>query len=574
MNKRFLGLGFTFTAQDRGLGKKLTEYSDALKSIKESLDSIKASGAIGVVMGEPVGQSSRSSGAAFSSAKAESSEQQTKQKSNKNKTAEKPKGQVVYSDDTKAFLNKIATLIPKELFGGLAAELDKLNLSIDEHGNMLEESKKKLLNHVDTFVQAQKDIKKTRFLETIRGVSEYLKGIASAFGQLLNSFGLNLRSLIPPQLSAAFNVLKAIVAGPLNVIKTFTGNTMAGLMKKQVSAIDKLKSELNEQIGNKAGPSVKDYLQMLISGTEATKENKDAKGGLMGAIRRFLDTAFGGLIGYIVGFGKRFGKLFGLIWDAGGKLFNFLRNFVSKTNVFQKLIQFGGRLGTLFGEFGSIITSIGSRIGLMIMDFGAMLFQTILPFAVIGTAIAGFAKGLWDNLDLVKNAVMLLWDGLKEFGKGLWSVVGVFITKPLEYVSSGIRVVGDLIFKIFEMIYTGYKKIGGLFGSLVTVSLDSAGDALRSAGKEMQRFSAEQRASVPDSMGSRADEIRAKSDAIIERGLETQQQEQKKTNELLTQLIQQMSGNTNKVNVSLSTKGSLSALFSKAEISAANSGST
>lgn len=570
MNKRFLGLGFTFTAQDRGLGKKLTEYSDTLKSIKESLDSIKASGATGVVMGEPISQARGYAPKPSGAVQAESSGMSSAIPTDRIK-AEKPKGQVVYSDETKQFLSKLSKAVPQHLFGGITTELKDLHLKFDSFGNMLDESKKRLLDHASKMVEAEKAMKKTKFVQSLRAAVEYLRGIGHAFSNLLDSFGVRLRDMIPPQLSAAFGVIKAIVAGPLNLLKSITGNTINGLMKKQVNAVDKLKEDLNEQIGNKSGPSLKDLL-MDAGKPEKEKENGGLFARLLEPVRRLFSALLEPLKLLII-------PLFELGKSAVAAAWNFGKMLISTEGRAALLEKFAGAIGRASGAF--------TRFGKWLGSLGeAFSFLRVIKGSFLITSITATISGLMEKLDVMKYGFTLLWDGIKEFAGGLADVISMIAGKiwgkvyPVlsQAVSDGVGAFKlvfspliDMIVKAFDIFVGIYKKAGNFLGDFFSVSGDIVGGALKSAGKDMKAFAASQRNSdISDSIKSRSEDIRANSDAILERGMSNQQEEQRRTNDLLSQLLQmQSNGGTNKVSVSLNTKGSLASLFGNAEINAA-----
>lgn len=564
MNKKFLGLGFTFTAQDRGLGKKLAEYSGHLQKMSESLEKIN-SGSFG-------GGGGGGGGTGQASATAAPNEPPKVKV-----TPEKEQKTVSMSEKTEAFFKKLKMEAGKKIFGALTEDFDEKNL--DKNGNIEKKYMEKLLKNADAMVAAEKKMKLFSVgVDNLRAgfavLSEYLKGVGSAAMQLLESFGLNLSSMIPPQISKAFELVKAIAVKPLKALFGMGKSVTDKLLTEQNAISKKFKDELNQQIGNKTAPSVKDLLQKISDGPD---QDQSALSKLFN-VKSILGN--------------------GLLAGVATALVLGIKNL------------FGGGLSGILGKvlqskFTGIIVNAGIRIAAVLSETLPSLFTRLVTTltspltyltVAIGIWVAGFIKGVSEKFDLIKMSFSNLWMGIKSLSKGIVDVGSVLLLKLMDLIPDPVKnavgyafgVIVDAVVGIGNVIKTAFtdaikafsdvfslviekvktfaeflsspstiaKKIfsnaagvGQLFGDTVAALNTQRGLLLSDAGTSMSQW-------AKDSMNERNNSLRQTSEDLMSQGLLEQTKETKKTNELLEALLQSQAGlraTSNRIDVRVRT---------------------
>jgi hypothetical protein len=484
-NKRFLGLGFTFAAIDKGLEKKLQSVHSHLSGISDALNNINKSGAssgmssVGKMLPSPSG----STGTAPSATKSGKNDKST----GESKESENPfdtfristflKGNKKVSKGTENFIKSLADLMIQ--FGATKDALTdfaKMKVTIEKQSKELtEESVMDLFKSTSNFIKASSDV--TSSIEglagSLKGVREYIGEVKNSFLDFLSSVGFDLRSMIPKELMAFGGLAKSIFK-PLTELP---GKLFQGAQK---TLADQLQARANEKLGKIIGNSglSNELLQKLseqIGGSGTGQENLFAM-----AAQTATNTKPGEKSG---GF---FSKIFGMFGKFGG-IFSKLGSFLVGIPVLGPLFSaMGTAISAIISPlkvFGSLVLSAGGQFARLLLPMANLLLRltgigTIL--AVVGTALAGFSAGLYSAREGVLNFI----SGAFSFIQSIGSYLAV-VTKGIPFVEqlyagisslvSFIANIPSMIMSLFSNLFDASKSFGKILGE----SLGSVGKFLK-----------------------------------------------------------------------------------------------
>lgn len=514
INKRFLGLGFSFAATDKGLEKKLKGIQKALAGINEELDTM--------------GKSSSSSSRAMSKMKQPkgsrprqaASERVTRERAfhpKSDKTAEQankltdqqPKLTTKLFQDALDDLSKADTAFMDRLFSSFGNNKDlieaftrqseSLKVVLDENNNLTEESRKGLKRYADLFVQRQKSVDKSlgKISEKVRGVflaiSNYAKNLKGSVETFLRTMGVDLSGMIPQQITAAFGVIKTALAPILSLPKLFMKSAQEKLLSKsneKLAAIDRQMAKLGRAIGSSKQDSVKKLLEKVVDNTQPQKKS------LLDKLKDAFMKVFSS-VGSVLG--KLLSPLAGLMKGAGA---------------------IGGAIGKALPMLGSLFKGIAQ----IFTRFGGAALRVVSVVAVLGSALFGFSSGIsehWERLresfgnlfDATKGLVAALWGLVSEKLSPLFGIVGKITDSILSGIQkiapslyeAGISTfavlgavledVGKLLVKLitapFQTIASGWKNIGSLLGGLAADAADSLAKTAKAKTEELRAIPAQ-----------------------------------------------------------------------------------
>lgn len=413
-NKRFLGLGFTFNATDKGLEKKLTNVRNLFRDIN------KLSG--GAAQNTSKMKLSGPKGAKYSGGSSVSSGSKQRKSSGVLTT---PSG-----DDNFKKLTQIGAMyteaLGKDVGAAYAKEAGRIIDVGVEKGRSVSEITKDLKANAEKFAKSAQFLRKE--FEAIQRISQYLKKwsseVVSKFENFLGAVGVNLRDMIPKELTAAFGVMGSL-ARPL---KDFVTKSIKGAgdqitkmyQEKLINNVDNVSlaigqdpSKMNVQQGVNA---IFDWMTKSSS----TKDGKLSKG---------MSAAQGiPLIGPLIG-------LFGMLYDKGMKVVTWLIGVGKVIYDFSKWMRFLYADASIFSTFAEGLSSIGRLFG----RFGGII-------AALGVVLFGFIKEIvnW------KDSFISMFDGLSS----LFNAVS-------EYVNTFFKV------KIFPIFESSFSIISGILTPVI-----------------------------------------------------------------------------------------------------------
>lgn len=194
----------------------------------------------------------------------------------------------------------------------------------------------------------------------------------------------------------------------------------------------------------------------------------DIQTSFYNTVSAFLDTDIGSFAGTIVsGAAMAADSLLGI----GGTALN----VAAQLATFVAMTQQAGGVMALLKSGGSMIVTLFSGFGTVIMGFGSTVVKTLVTF---GSGMLSIAKTIGASMTaalgpvgLVIAAVVAIgtaayqvykhWDQIKEFFSNLWETVSGIFTSAFEAISSGVT-------KFVNWVTTPFRwladKIGGLLG--------------------------------------------------------------------------------------------------------------
>lgn len=501
-DKRFLGLGFTFAATDKGLEKKLESVHSHLRGISSSLQAINQSG--------PAASKSFTGMFKAQPRKAGSGTSQSQPKSSTIKGiprttlpgSRQPQAQSGSFDKTDAMSIKKAlsetgalskasqsfvTDIVKVLSGkGMVSSAieDFLKVKIDvqrKDKRLTKESRINLLRQASTFAVASDDISATikKIATAFSGVSEYLGDVKRSTADFLRTIGFDLDRLIPDELKAAGRLVGSIFKPILSIPKMIFGQakkTMADKLQAdanarlmQIANAQLLGNELLQRMSAQMGGSGS-ATENLFSAAQTTAVNtrpdgKKSGGGILGKLLGGLGS-LGGMFSGLAAMATRLPIIGPLLSGLGAAASALM-------SPFKMIGGFLARSAPLFGNLARYLAMSGAEV----LAWAAII-------AVAGTAVAGFMTGLYNARDGVMNFAAGAWDLAKSFGGFIKAAVsGIPI---LEQLVSGFEMMAKFIIDIPGYIMKG---LSGVFD--VSKSLgESTGRFLGVIGDSLKKFSA------------------------------------------------------------------------------------
>jgi hypothetical protein len=375
-NKRFLGLGFTFAATDKGLEKKLKGIKNTLQDIEESLSSISSSSN---KAGQALGKMNVTSSSSSSSGGGQKSS-----RSGRHSAADvQARYERMFSKSTSGLFDTVSDLFEKmnkESQGSLKSlkesmesvfdkdnlrtwekNLNGMRIALDNTGQISARSMKNILEMTKGWAETNDQM--SHFLKNFNSFRKgleifrkYLSEVRGALGDFFDSIGVDFSKIIPSQFKAMFKVVDVAVLKPLKSIFSSLAESIFGKMQKSYQ--EKLTEKLLKTIGTKLGSNttIQALLQSMLKAMEANKpeERKGFWKSLFGPILKVLSLVlipFALLAGAIKGF-KATSEFLRV-----GKLFSWLEKPL------KPVVKLFEALGKKLGWLSKTITWVGEHLG-------------------------------------------------------------------------------------------------------------------------------------------------------------------------------------------------------------------
>lgn len=394
-SKRFLGLGFTFSATDRGLEKKLKSVHNQLRGIGSSLGAIHKGGS-------SAQKALRNVGNARPKNRIQQPGGQTPNRPGRKPKQQGPAQQPSSSNPPpQTNFNLKKSLLEKELIeigkkvhvkvfkensdrtNDWLKKVGDLPIRLGQTGKIVLTDYKKLVKLAKLYEKqatiTEKYVRRTQLkLFFTEDIPNWLKKIKSSMFGFLESLGLRLNEIIPEPFKALGRLIKDVASLPMRVMSKavgldklmlkitdfFTGDSEQKLVRK---AIDDLKGEIG---GTQTGSTNSILKKILESVSNGKQSGADPKGGMFSKIGDFLKSNFAFLAGIISSVG-------GLLGTFGGLLKKLPLALVGKV-----LFKFLAPVALLYEAFNAF-----------------KIFKDV--FAEKGVSFASVVEGLWKVFDQI-----------------------------------------------------------------------------------------------------------------------------------------------------------------------------
>lgn len=457
-NKRFLGLGFTFAAQDKGLLKTLKAVQGTLSSITESLNEINgvgktASGTLGKI---------KMRGSSKGQARAPKAQPIKKDIDRKKATFAELTKESLFSKDDAAFFTEIKKSLNERGFKTFVQDFNSLNKDFDESKNLTSKFKQELAKYAVAAFEATDGTAKLQksFKGFFKAFSTYAKDVGMKTKAFIETLGVDLSSIIPPQLTALGGLIGTLVSPIAKLGKSLSQSLFP-------SKAEKLQRKLLSQIGGsgRGEETVFGKLKKLVElqSIPSGDKSKDG-GGFLGKVMGVFSGLGQGLMG-LLGL-----KSLGPILDKLKTLPALLGKGV--TGLFKFATKLGPKaLGPLAGVVSAVtslmsgesLTKAGSKgVGATIGGFiGGALGTALGPVGmIIGSTLGGVAG------DFLGGKVGDFFDkgGGKELAK-LPSMLSEAFSNFISYLGSLIKEIPNMAKNLFSDLSTkAGKGIKSFFG--------------------------------------------------------------------------------------------------------------
>lgn len=556
--KKFLGLGFTFAATDKGLEKKLSNVAKLVGDINSTLGDISKNaknaedamnGFTKSGRGGGGSKKKRSSGASGVMNKlAVRGARDVSPFQRKGRGLPPPSGKGDFINASYRVVEDVSEAVKKSsktssgMDSEILAELKRIRKTILKtkftssgtggfkaagNGPIGSDSTKKFEEKIDAFAKGfsdkfvggefLKDAKKkteewakqgksyTKIMEDLKTMSDsykeaerasnrvqnFLKSVlsytkqwgSSVMGSLSNfmsTLGIDIQTIFPKEIRAFGNVLMS-VAKPLKdgaaklgqiamgkVIGMFGGKA-ADRKLEQIRKMDSISAKATKETASNLGGSststIFDKLSEIAGNT--TQKGKSFLGGIFDKLKGWLIPLGVAALGLFKKFGTLksastiLSKAFDLMKGGFGRLFGGLKNLVTMAS-------------RLIPSWGSLV-NLGRALVNGLGRFSGFLLEVAVPLSVIGTALAGFASGLWEYKDEILGFFSELGKAFVNVGKYLISgfekilaPIGGYLAAKFSFIldplAKAFNMIGDIIVKVYKMIFDGWKMIGQLIG--------------------------------------------------------------------------------------------------------------
>jgi len=545
-DKKFLGLGFSFKATDKGLEKKLVNVHKHLGGISSKLKDIggagkKASKGLGGV-GEKIGKPGASAG--LGGMKGPSGPKQwagvSDEKSTtgqaKKTTAPKNIGtksfQKLYkviqeggkrADDVAGTFGALGKVIKPQLMEHLIANMRDLNVSFDENGKLTEDSRNRIISNASTFVKSNNAIMAgwKKASKVFEGVRNYFNDIGNSAKNFLSTVGIDFSKIIPPQLTAALGVVGSVLKPIKDLPKMLMGkieknqrdkmiNSLNNLLKMNEESFEKQK-DMNISLGK--GGKKTNVISLLKKIFEISGEEEEKK-GILGTIMGWLAAGLAALgtgllkipgVSALSGMFKNLGSgIMKVTKSLGGRFLNVFKG------IGPRLLSIINAIKTPFVNAFEFLWNPIRMLGQRLLTFSGGIGTAIAAIAVFGTAIAGFVTGVWSTVTggfkWLGTSIMDLAGSIGRFFGALNNWVSAFVSQSpmlksaidsitsvfgsvgtgiktsIDFVTNAFMTFGNGILTVFKMIFEGWKNIGGLVGNAVGGAADWLGDKVKGFG--------------------------------------------------------------------------------------------
>lgn len=511
-NKRFLGLGFSFAAQDRGLEKKLLNIKAAIDGINASLTKVSSSsskassGIMNVSSASPSGNPMKNAVRMLKFAKKAGLRPTRKKEEPESKTMSLSEGFSKLSGEAQSQIKEVFGEIAKSskisgdvLFENTKEQLNELKITVDKAGNLTKESRKNFFSTVKGYADGVSQVQKQTSMMSraffglgnmLVSVKGYLSDVGRSFENLLQTVGVNLRDLVPPQLAAMLGVAKAIIAPLINLPGKIGGFFKQKSEERSKKEGLKLQKKFVDAQGFSGGS---DTLKAALLDLAPEKKG----GGFMDKIK----GAFSGLKGLLTGLGtglvtalgpKAVASVFSKIWDAivgGAKAFiAFIAAFPAAFKTWKGMIW--NTIQSIFTEalpaaFNSLGASIRSFFEIIKSAPGKLMARAGEFFAPIARVFSNISK--MKGIDVFIGGLDAIAFSIRAMLRvGHLAVVAVLIESLVSAIGGLFSGVKDGLSSwsgVFDSWKKAFSSIGSMFVELGGLIKESAIYAYNQASK-------------------------------------------------------------------------------------------
>lgn len=536
-NKRFLGLGFTFAAQDNGLEKKLVRIAALMDRIGKSASSVNGlGGSSGGGSSSYAAASSRSSGSSGGSSGSRKS----------SGTYSKPMAPKDDIGTLHQIIKKYTNALGNDVGAAYKSDMEKLVKKSIGEGRATDRIVTDLTKNAEGFSKSATPLAKNfKIMQRVFGyISNWISSIGSSIGNLLGTIGINLHDIVPKEFTAAMGVLKSALAPLGHGAKNLVSKATGGLLKKDQDKVASRVDKVTQAIGDsKSLPTIQKALAELV-GFEEAKSSPDIKSPFSKFNKWLAELP---LIGPLLsGLSSSIGKVFSSILAFGSGLIGavvYIKTWVQSLTGWMKAIDVGA---------GDILVS-WARLA------GEILF--------LGLAAYGFGKELFNSIDSIKNfggALLNLGGVFIDYVKTWWMtstspfVAGIKenLTPAFTFLASVATELTDCLKGLFDAVMWVISKLNPVslgqniakmvalsfdFGSLLS---DTVANGLAASTQQMKNSAVSPSSAMRDSV------MNSKNQEEIASNTKDHLEETKRTNDLLQQMIdQKTSGGSFDVNI-------------------------
>lgn len=482
--KRFLGLGFTFSAVDKGLEKKLRTISGLVKEINSGMKDVGSVGAKSMKMasGDFQPKAQRSSRLVTQGRfSARPGYQPSSEAARPSFEPKKPGPSKVFD----------ASIFQKELNDTLTGLSGGLRKNIADqfaqtYASSLRANKDQRKAYMDAVNAASKvsgsmktaSLESTAIYHVFKYASNYISKTLSSFESFLDTLGINLRNLVPKELVAAFGVLKTLVS-PL-------GDAVKGLFRKGTDAVisrfGKLQvSRLNENIKNqKRGLKYQQALQAAVTNNpsislaeeirklaEATAK-KDEDISLFDKLKMALAGIAGAILGGILRPLDTLKKGFALLRGVLGGVataFGMVSRFLARV-IATPIIGFLSQLAAYIGGAILQVVNLASqflRVGAVTRILSLKFMAIAAVVLAVGATLFGFIETLWAG----KDRIVAFFSELGRLIKNVASAIFADVAPFFAQMFAPLKPVIDLVVKGFNLVVSAISYVIQNFTAII-----------------------------------------------------------------------------------------------------------
>lgn len=461
-DKKFLGLGFTFSAKDGGLEKKLKNINKAMQAISKTMDDMgEREVGIGAVTrrAKPKAKGVAPRKRIGIKPPKEEKKKQKKEDLISGRFKNVSKG---FSDESKKFMDALGDGFRKVDLKNFQQMINDTTIEIDKNGNITKQSKEKLIDMAHRVNEAASAFDSLSFwVKKSQAVFEFLsetvKDIGHNLSATMEAFGLDLSSIIPKEFKALFGLAKSLITplfvGPMKLAKAFIGTVFGGKKDSKESQLESLRTDqtktgktIEKTIGKpKKGKTAIDWLYEIATTIGKKGDDKDTGIGWKLAL-----GGLGLLAGITAGLISQFKKLFFVEKIAGAfaKLWEAMKEFT----IVKKIAGFFSEIGVAvvkviewlkgFKVVGAVFAKM-SEFGVAIGEIIAKIVSNPIfeKMFALGSAIG--KKLFWPLLLL--DAFMSLYDAVQEggtvfemAGKAIWNFIDRLLLGIPKWIASKI----------------------------------------------------------------------------------------------------------------------------------------
>lgn len=475
-DKRFLGLGFTFTANDKGLQKKLQSISTLVSDISDGLSDVnnqfaKMSGPknvtvrkktigstskkssttgniqccselikIGNLQNFYLGQVQKSINSMHSTLKNKSFKGGGKSPSRSTRPIEPPETRRLsglfedvedkVSKSSKEFLSSIekSGILGQKGIESFRKNLETLSVTLDETGTFTKSTDRRVKELILSAMNADSAINKTNkhlteFKVVLGAVGEYLGEIKNSGEEFLRSLGVDFAKIIPEQFKAAFRLASTVIMAPFKTLAK-----VLGFKKKseETKRLDKIVTILNKLSSRVGGPGTRTRNLFTVSEETAQNTKVKEKKGIFG----MLAGLFAGLIPVVEGV---IAALLSIpaVFVAIAAVTGIVKGVTKSWEVIKDIFS---RLGNIFTN---LVKTVGNIVGIVFPDLG----KTILGFVdglqkmsivdIFNRISLAFEHGVMDLIAIVDRVVIAfdhVFSDLADLGQWAKKIIPGFVS--------------------------------------------------------------------------------------------------------------------------------------------------